>query len=172
MSNENKQPDERAAFEGKHVSLKQKGSKLLLTLELDAIEGAPAYAITPINPAVVRATAPQTTPTQLSTETVDKPVQMMSDAERDVLAERARQVSEEGWTPAHDDQHGDHEMSCAAGCYAMYTLSYPAGDPPPAWPWAADWWKPTTHRRNLIKAGALILAEIERIDRQGGSDAR
>ncbi|WP_310634858.1 hypothetical protein [Burkholderia cenocepacia] len=91
----------------------------------------------------------------------------LTDAARDVLAERRRQVEQEGWTPAHDDQYGDHELSCAAGCYAMYTLAYPAGDPPPAWPWAADWWKPTTHRRNLVKAGALIQAAIERLDRTG-----
>ncbi|MEB5483932.1 hypothetical protein QMA69_05415 [Burkholderia pseudomallei] len=89
----------------------------------------------------------------------------LTDSARDVLAERRRQIEREGWTPARDDQYRDHELSCAAGCYAMYTLAYPAGDPPPAWPWAADWWKPTTHRRNLVKAGALILAEIERIDR-------
>ncbi|WP_244139178.1 hypothetical protein [Burkholderia sp. BCC1630] len=88
-------------------------------------------------------------------------------AARDVLAERRRQVEQEGWTPAHDDQHGDHQMSCAAGCYAMYTLAYPAGDPPPSWPWSPDWWKPTTHRRNLVKAGALIQAAIERLDRAG-----
>lgn len=90
---------------------------------------------------------------------------VLTDSARDVLAERRRQIEREGWTPARDDQYRDHELSCAAGCYAMYTLAYPAGDPPPAWPWAADWWKPTTHRRNLVKAGALILAEIERIDR-------
>ncbi|MCA7945595.1 hypothetical protein [Burkholderia vietnamiensis] len=89
----------------------------------------------------------------------------MSDAARDVLAERARQVGQEGWTPEHDEKYRDHELSCAAGCYAMHTLAYPAGDPPPAWPWSADWWKPTTHRRNLVKAGALILAEIEKLDR-------
>ncbi|WP_254616614.1 hypothetical protein [Burkholderia metallica] len=91
----------------------------------------------------------------------------VTDAARDVLAERARQINQENWTPEWDDQYRDHEMSCAAGCYAMYTLAYPAGDPPPAWPWAADWWKPTTHRRNLVKAGALILASIERLDRAG-----
>lgn len=86
-------------------------------------------------------------------------------AARDVLCERRRQAEQEGWTPEHDEKHRDHELSCAAGCYAMHTLAYPAGDPPPAWPWAADWWKPTTHRSNLVKAGALILAEIEKIDR-------
>lgn len=42
-------------FKGKHVSLKQKGAKLFLTLELDGVEGAPSYLVTPVNPAVVRA---------------------------------------------------------------------------------------------------------------------
>lgn len=92
----------------------------------------------------------------------------MSDAARDVLAERARQVSVEGWTHEHDDEHREYALACAAGCYAMFTLAFPAGDPPPQWPWDVAWWKPTTQRRNLIKAGALILAEIERIDRAGG----
>lgn len=96
----------------------------------------------------------------------------MSAAARDVLAERSRQVNEEGWTPEHDDKYRDHEMSCAAACYAMYTLAYPAGDPPPAWPWSADWWKPTTHRRNLEKAAALILGEMERIDRASQTDVK
>ncbi|WP_230964803.1 hypothetical protein [Burkholderia cepacia] len=95
------------------------------------------------------------------------PLITLTQAELDVITERRRQVEQEGWTPAHDDQYRDHELSCAAGCYAMYTLAYPAGDPPPAWPWAADWWKPTTHRRNLVKAGALIQAAIERLDRAG-----
>lgn len=38
-------------------------------------------------------------------------------------------------------------------------------DPPRNWPWHRVWWKPSTRRRNLVKAGALILAEIERLDR-------
>lgn len=33
------------------------------------------------------------------------------------------------------------------------------------WPWDESWWKPTNRRRDLVKAGALILAEIERLDR-------
>jgi hypothetical protein len=88
----------------------------------------------------------------------------------DVLAERQRQINTEGWTPEHDDEHRDYAMSCAAGCYAMYTLAYPEGDPPPQWPWDKAWWKPKDHRRNLVKAGALILAEIERIDRLAQRD--
>lgn len=96
-------------------------------------------------------------------------LQELSDAASDVLAERQRQISIEGWSPEHDDAHRGYELAIAAGCYAMYTLAYPAGDPPPNWPWEKSWWKPSKdrrdRRRNLVKAGALILAEIERIDR-------
>lgn len=33
------------------------------------------------------------------------------------------------------------------------------------WPWADEWWKPKDRRADLVRAGALILAEIDRIDR-------
>ena len=78
----------------------------------------------------------------------------------DVIAERSRQISEEGWTSEHDDAHGNGEMAVAAACYAA-----PTDVEPESWPWAYKWWKPTTPRRNLVKAAALILAEIERLDR-------
>ncbi|MGN3704502.1 hypothetical protein [Achromobacter xylosoxidans] len=87
-------------------------------------------------------------------------------ATRDVLAERQRQISAEGWTPDHDDQYQTGQLASAAGCYAMFTQAYPAGDPVSYWPWSEAWWKPSAEpRRNLVKAGALILAEIERLDR-------
>lgn len=37
--------------------------------------------------------------------------------------------------------------------------------PDPFWPWQRKWWKPKDPRRDLVRAGALIIAEIERIDR-------
>lgn len=91
----------------------------------------------------------------------------------DVLAERQRQVEAEGWTPEHDDEHRNGELARAAACYTLPILLDP-GETPFGWPddWDADWWKPTTRRRDLVKAGALILAEIERLDRaeaQGGA---
>lgn len=91
----------------------------------------------------------------------------------DVQAERRRQVTAEGWTPEHDDAHTCDEIAAFACFYAM----------PPA---ARDWdtsstgygdtlgeaivpegWEPKTggRRRELVKAGGLILAEIERLDR-------
>lgn len=87
-----------------------------------------------------------------------------SQAARDVLAERQRQISAEGWTPEHDDEHGNFEMAYAAACYAMAD-DWPEEGTPEHWPWAPHWWKPKSARQNLVRAGALILAEIERRDR-------
>lgn len=84
----------------------------------------------------------------------------------DVLAERRRQISDEGWTPEHDDQHGDGELAAAGATYALSAASGIVEQPfHRTWPWLNAWWKPTDPRRDLVKAGALILAEIERLDR-------
>ncbi|HCJ3121278.1 hypothetical protein [Klebsiella pneumoniae] len=94
-------------------------------------------------------------------------------AAADLLAERQRQVTTEGWAPAHDDEYEHGELADAAGCYALSSELFDcAGEPPRPWPWPDEWWKPTSRRRDLVKAGALILAEIERIDRAAGVDVR
>lgn len=51
-------PQSVPSFNARQISLKQRGAKIVLTLELDAIEGAPQYIVTPINPSVVRPAAP------------------------------------------------------------------------------------------------------------------
>ena len=82
----------------------------------------------------------------------------------DVLAERQRQIEDEGYTLEHDDEHDQlpGDMAFAAACYATAE----AGEAPPAvWPWEWAAWKPKDRRRNLVKAAALLLAEIERLDR-------
>ncbi|HCF3848854.1 TPA: hypothetical protein NID21_000716 [Pseudomonas aeruginosa] len=90
----------------------------------------------------------------------------------DVQEERRRQITAEGWTPEHDDEHADGQMAQAAGCYALHAggigTDWPDGRQNGAalfWPWDKDSWKPTTPRRDLVKACALALAEIERLDR-------
>ncbi|WGX57860.1 hypothetical protein P7I93_13310 [Pseudomonas aeruginosa] len=96
----------------------------------------------------------------------------------DVQAERRRQVEAEGWTPEHDDEHADGQMAQAAGCYALHAggigTDWPDGRQNGSalfWPWDKDSWKPTTPRRDLVKACALALAEIERLDRAGISQS-
>lgn len=100
-------------------------------------------------------------------------------AAADVLAERQRQVTAEGWSPKHDDQYKNTELAFAASCYAFHAaaaswdleddgIPYDSHPAPKQWPWDPSWWKPTDARRDLVKAGALILAEIERLDRAAG----
>lgn len=92
----------------------------------------------------------------------------------DITVERLRQVGSEGWTPKHDDDHNKGEISAAAAAYAksassrestMANVSRWERVPPPEWPWDSVWWKPSDARRELVKAAALIVAEIERLDR-------
>jgi hypothetical protein len=85
----------------------------------------------------------------------------------EVRAERKRHLIEEGWTPEHDDKHDMGEMALAAGCYALNAASerFADGIVPIFWPWAREWWKPKSRRRDLVRAAALIVAEIERMDR-------
>jgi hypothetical protein len=90
-----------------------------------------------------------------------------------IAAERQRQISQEGWTPEHDDEHDQGELAGAAVCYVLHALQqddpYFEDDEPwpiPQWPWAVSYWKPSDDPiRNLVKAGALIAAEIDRLQR-------
>ena len=90
--------------------------------------------------------------------------------------ERKRQIEKEGWSKEHDESHYVGERAKAAICYAMteeqrkqlWRLSTTADEVPsvpPLWPFVASWWKPTPQdrRRELVKAGALIAAEIDRL---------
>ncbi|VFT61499.1 Uncharacterised protein [Pseudomonas aeruginosa] len=89
----------------------------------------------------------------------------------DVQAERRRQVEDEGWTPEHDDEHNGGELADAAACYALSAAGWSTYAARERWPWPLEWWKPSTARRDLVKACALALAEIERLDRAGISQS-
>lgn len=80
----------------------------------------------------------------------------------DVQSERRRQVESEGWTPEHDDLYCAAELPRAA---AAYILNGANDEAPAIWPFSAKWWKPRDARSNYVRASALILAEIERLDR-------
>lgn len=91
-----------------------------------------------------------------------------------VVAERFRQIEQEGWSIEHDDDHQTGELAMAGAAYAKTAFVHTLDGPgiltwqerrPDFWPWSADWWKPIGFRRDLVKAAALILAEGEKFDR-------
>lgn len=82
------------------------------------------------------------------------------DTAHQIVVERRRQLDAEGYTWGHDDQHRSGELLLAALAY----MCYPGDD---IWPWDADSYKPGPDPiRNLVKAGALISAEGDRLLRR------
>jgi len=89
------------------------------------------------------------------------------------VAERQRQIAGEGYSVAHDDEHVDGELFLAAVIYWQRAigiahamrLSADGFSVPAPWPWDGRYWKPRTCDRDLERAGALCLAEIERLYR-------
>lgn len=76
---------------------------------------------------------------------------------REIANERVRQIAEEGWTPEHDDEHDKGELADAA---ATYATTYDVRGLIQPWPISRK-----DRRSDLVKAAALLVAEIERIDR-------
>lgn len=111
----------------------------------------------------------------------DRLIEALSDAEtpanarvgiKAIAAERQRQVDKEGWTPAHDADHNECELAFAGAVYALSGAadSHLKNDARQAairelWPFTNHWFKATGGREDLVKAGALIAAEIDRLDR-------
>jgi hypothetical protein len=130
---------------------------------------APASAKHPLTPADISAAYDRH-----AGEPTGEPAE--TQAALDVLAERRRQIEAEGHTPEHDDEDNGG-LARAAAAYAMAAAAFSTTHPGivrwldeavnRVWPWTPMWWKPADPRRMLVKAGALILAEIERLDRAG-----
>ena len=85
----------------------------------------------------------------------------------DVLAERARQQHGENYSPAHDDRYLTGTLARAAACYADVRLGRMTVYGRPMWPFDREYFKPRSARENYVRAAALLLAEIERMDRAG-----
>lgn len=91
-----------------------------------------------------------------------------------IAEERVRQIAKEGWSAMHDDAHDSGSLAAAAACYAALASLQACGAieacgasprPPQGWPWELSDWKPKDRMRNLVRAGALIAAEIDRLER-------
>ena len=103
-----------------------------------------------------------------------------------IAAERRRQMEKEGWTPEHDDDHFDGALAWAAACYAAPEAIFRRtdiasggaifSDPFPRWKdkrrdlHSGRLIEPSQDQRIdlLVKAGALIAAEIDRLVRKEG----
>src|SRR6266404_4773076 len=93
-----------------------------------------------------------------------------------IATERSRQIEAEGWSEKHDDEHLRMDLTRASISYALHVwiqsklietyleehvLKAAAQT---LWPWEYGAWKPATDPvRTLVKAGALIAAEIDRL---------
>jgi hypothetical protein len=107
---------------------------------------------------------------------------------QEIAAERQRQIEAEGWTPEHDDEHHDGALAMAAALYATPRPLYEVNQWETGVSWFEAKWpfkrlgrddigpvivpdgdkrRTTPRRRQLVKAAALIVAEIERLDRAG-----
>ncbi len=76
-----------------------------------------------------------------------------------IIGERLRQIGEEGYNAEHDDRHKNKELSAAAAAYLLADRSrFPKN-------WDMRLFKPSSYMRNLVIAGALIAAEIDRLYR-------
>lgn len=88
-----------------------------------------------------------------------------------IAAEREKQIGTLHWTPKHDDGYTACQLVRAALCYATYAMQRALGAAhfgkmPDSWPWEKKWWKPDVDPvKNLVVAGALIAAEIDRLSR-------
>ncbi|GAA4247861.1 hypothetical protein [Azospirillum formosense] len=91
-----------------------------------------------------------------------------------IAAERARQITAKGFTPAHDDAQGPSNLEMAGGEYLVHAGSgevnrqlFSPGHPSAEWPWPSEFWKPKSPMRDGVKGCALGVAGIAARLRRG-----
>jgi hypothetical protein len=90
----------------------------------------------------------------------------------EIARERERQISGEGYNYGHDDAHHTGDIARLACMYANPTRDLVYAAMEKYWGDVSDWLKHKTRRRDLIRAAALIVAEIERLDRSEEKSTR
>ncbi|WP_324022834.1 hypothetical protein RFF38_00260 [Pasteurella multocida] len=78
-----------------------------------------------------------------------------------IASERQHQQSEKGFTLNSDTQYTNDELVRAAMCYMQAQSRHAIM--PGLWSWGKNYWNPKDRKQNLIRAGALIAAEIDRL---------
>lgn len=80
----------------------------------------------------------------------------------EVKLERIRQINDENYSLENDKKYINNELPRAAATYCLKNLNNRVS----FWPWNIITFKPTNEKRDLIKASALIIAELQRIKNQ------
>ena len=88
---------------------------------------------------------------------------MQTDSRARIQQERVRQVKDEGYTLARDAEYVNGELIAAGDCYFHRGMYPDMEGVPVTWPWPADTFKPKDPESNFVRAGALALAEKERL---------
>lgn len=107
----------------------------------------------------------------------NSPKKPMNGLERIAVAYRERLRSDN--IAETDDMNDAGELSIAAACYALLgtdhgvisleEISEPwPENPPTAWPFAPHAFNPSHDVANLVQAGVLIAAELDRVLRMAG----
>lgn len=104
--------------------------------------------------------------------------ELLATAAGRIWAERERQIEDEGYSAAHDDQYQKAELARAGYLYARAAADqirenkFNLTQAPLDWPWDARFWRPDLDNpvRTLAKAGALIAAEMDRLMREHRED--
>lgn len=89
---------------------------------------------------------------------------------QDVVLERIEQIEEHGFDLQHDLGHHPGELALGAASYLntaidqLYGRHHAPKDSPDTWPWQREAWRPGTARDNLVKALAIGLSVLDRLD--------
>ena len=79
-----------------------------------------------------------------------------------IAAERQRQIEEEGYDAIHDYNEMLDNFATGAVAYALHDIN--PGEAKTWWCWDEKLYKPKDRLRNLVRAGALIAAAIDKME--------
>lgn len=81
-----------------------------------------------------------------------------------IAVERERQIKDEGYNEEHDQAHAPMTLAMAAVSYILCNdVKKRKIAKTTYWPWEDKYYKPRDMKRNLIRAGALVAAAIDRL---------
>lgn len=80
-----------------------------------------------------------------------------------IAEERQEQIEKHGYDVIKGDCYDECELAEAAYAYLIYDPNDARSDGAKVWPWD-DGWNPKDRISNLVRAGALIAAEIDRLN--------